>query len=95
MKIRSLPIANGEKDGEGSMLKRMSFSEEQLNLFSESTRLVAKRKYAKKNPYKPQNLELEATLADLSPPRSLNSSDPERFWLVSCAEVPVTLALSR
>jgi len=57
------------------------FSEKQLSVFSSSTRLLAERRYAKRGPYLPAKILTTPTILDLSPPRKLTSSDPERTWL--------------
>ena len=63
------------------LLDPSRFSENELSVFSESTRLLKARRYAKCNPFKPMNLEQIPSIFDLSPPRELTSSDPERRWL--------------
>ena len=57
------------------------YSEQQLSVFSSSTRLLGERRYAKRRPYLPQNIEAVPTILDLSPPRRLSLDDPERRWL--------------
>ena len=57
------------------------FSENELSVFSESTRLLTARRYAKNNAFKPRNLDQIPSIFDLSPPRELTSDDPERRWL--------------
>ncbi|GMI01628.1 hypothetical protein TrVE_jg9827 [Triparma verrucosa] len=57
------------------------YSEQEMSVFSASTRLLLDRRYAKNSPFKPANIDATPTIFDLSPPRKLTSSDPERRWL--------------
>ncbi|GMH58251.1 hypothetical protein TrLO_g12562 [Triparma laevis f. longispina] len=57
------------------------YTDKEMSVFSASTRLLLDRRYAKNFPFKPENVKSTPTIFDLSPPRKLTSSDPERRWL--------------
>ncbi|GMI33911.1 hypothetical protein TrCOL_g5249 [Triparma columacea] len=66
---------------EAKEISMQDYSEQQLSVFSSSTRLLGDRRYAKRRPYLPENIHSIPTILDVSPPRKLSAEDPERWWL--------------
>lgn len=79
MTLHSTTEAN--LDEELDAIAMNSINEQQLTVFSSSTRLLAERRYAKRGPYMPKKINTTPTILDLSPPRKLTNSDPARSWL--------------
>jgi len=74
-------ISEDQRKKELSLLDLTLFTERQMTIFGDNTRILSERRYAKRRPYYPANLTKPPTIFDMSPPRSLTSDDPERYWL--------------
>jgi hypothetical protein len=64
------------------------YTPQQLDVFTQRSRLTNPRRYAKRAPFYPQNLDALPTVFDFAPPRSFKS-DPDRNWLSAPYRVTV------